>query len=135
MDLTHRRLRHVDVLSVRGYVRAPEAVKLRKHINQLFDEGRFCLVLDLAQLESIGSTGLYLLIAAHKRAQMVTGRSEGGIRIIHVRPPIRAVLDLAGLTSLFHIDDDLDEAVNSFSGCADQNVRGDEHELIAADAA
>ena len=135
MDLTHRRLRHVDVLSVRGYIRAPEAVKLRERINQLFDEGRFCLVLDLAQLESIGSTGLYLLIAAHKRAQKVTGRSQGGIRIIHVRPHIRAVLDLAGLTSLLHICDDLGEAVNSLSGCPDQNVRSDEHELIAVDAA
>ena len=65
MDLRHRRLHHVDVLSVRGHLRAPEAIKLRERINQLFDEGRSCLVLDLEHLESIGSSGLYVLIEAH----------------------------------------------------------------------
>ena len=134
MDLTHRRLRHVDVLSVRGYVRAPEAVKLREHINQLFDEGRFCLVLDLEQLESMGSTGLYVLIEAHRRARKVANWGQRGIRIIHVGPRLRGILDLTGLTSLLQICDDLDEAVNSLSGCLDQNVRGDEHELVAADS-
>ena len=132
MELRHRRLHHVDVLSIRGHVRAPEAVKLRERINQLFDEGRFCLVLDLEHLESIGSSGLYVLIEAQARAQKVANWSQGGIRIINVGPRIRRVLDLTGLTSLLNICDDLEDAVNSLSGCADQNVRGDEHELITA---
>ncbi len=65
----------------------------------------------------------------------MTRRGQGDIRIIHVRPRIREILDLTGLTSLLHICDDLDEAVNSFSGCPDQKVTGNEHELIAANAA
>ena len=130
MELRHRRLHHVDVLSIRGHVRAPEAVKLRERINQLFDEGRFCLVLDLEHLESIGSTGLYVLIEAHARARKVTCQSQGCIRIIRVGPRIRRVLDLTGLTSMLHIYDDLDDAVNSLSGCPDQRVRTAEHELM-----
>ncbi len=124
MDLTHRQLGHVEILSLRGHVRAPESIKLTECINQLFDEGRFCLVLDLEDVESIGSSGLYVLIQAYKRVQTqkVTSGGQGDIRIIHVGPRIKQILDLTGLTSLLHICDDLAEAMDSLSGCREATI-------------
>ena len=132
MELRHRRLHHVDVLSIRGHVRAPEAVKLRERINQLFDEGRFCIVLDLAQLDYIGSSGLRVLIAAGKRAQaqQVTHGAHGDVRIVHLPLRIKAVFDLTGLTSVFHIFDNLAEAVESWSG-SDREERRASGEVVA----
>ena len=130
MDIKHRRLPRVDVLSVSGRVQAPEAAQLREHIDRLFNEGRYRLVLDLEQLESIGSSGLYVLIQIHKRVldEKVTRRGRGAIRIIHVRPHIRQILKLTGLTSLFHVCEEREEAVHSLSGCGDRklsrNVQG-----------
>ena len=124
MDLTHHRLGHVDILSIRGHVRALEAIKVREYIDQLLDEGERCLVLDLEHLESIGSSGLYVLIQLHKRAgaEKMTARGHSGIRIIHVRPCIMQILDLTGLTSLFYICDDLAEAVKSLSDYGDRKT-------------
>ena len=128
MDLTHRHWHHVDLLSIGGHVRAPEAIKLRERINQLFDDGRFCVVLDLAHLESIGSSGLYVLVEARNRAQAqrVTGWDRGGVRLVHLPPRIKEIFDLTGFTPLFHLYEDLGDAVNSFSGPTAPNVRNDE---------
>ncbi len=116
MEITHRRLPRVDVLSVSGRVQAPEAAQLREHIDRLFNEGRYRLVLDLEQLEYISSGGLRVLIEARKRAQAhkLTGSERGDVRIVHLPPQVKNVFDLTGVTSLFQIYDDLLEAVGSY---------------------
>ena len=116
MELMHRRSHDVDVLAVRGRIQAPEAAKLRERIHQLFDEGRYCLVLDLAQLEYIGSSGLRVLVEARKRAreQKLLRFAHGDVRIVHLPQRIKEVFDLTGITLLFPVYDNLEEAVASF---------------------
>src|SRR5215210_6437565 len=116
MELAHRRLQRVDILAVSGRVHAPEAAQLQDRINQLFAEGRFRLVLDLAQLEYISSPGLRVLVEARKRARewKLSDFDRGDVRIVHLPPRIKEVFDLTGFTSLFQIYDDLVEAVGSF---------------------
>ncbi len=110
MDIAHRRLHRVDVLAVSGRIQAPEAQKLQERINQLFAEGRYHLVLDLAELEFISSPGIRVLIEARKRAQ---GRHRGDIHLVNVPPRVKSVFDTTGVTQLFQIHDDLLEAVDS----------------------
>jgi anti-sigma B factor antagonist len=116
MELAHRRMHRVDVLSISGRMQAPEAAKLQEQINQLFAEGRFRIVLDLANLEYISSPGLRVLIEARKRARewKLTDFDRGDVRIVHLPPRIKEVFDLTGFTSLFQIYDDTVEAVGSF---------------------
>jgi anti-sigma B factor antagonist len=116
MELTHRRLNRVDVLSITGRIQAPEATKLQEQINALFAEGRFRLLLDLQKLEYISSPGLRVLIEARKRARewKLSDFDRGDVRIVHLPPRIKEVFDLTGFTALFQIFDDLVEAVGSF---------------------
>lgn len=116
MELTHRRLNRVDVLSISGRIQAPEASKLQEQINALFAEGRFRILLDLQKLEYISSPGLRVLIEARKRARewKLSDFDRGDVRIVHLPPRIKEVFDLTGFTSLFQIFDDLVEAVGSF---------------------
>ncbi len=116
MEITHRRLPRVDVLSVSGRVQAPEAATLKEHIDQLFNEGRYRLVLDLERLDYISSGGLRVLIDARKRARehKLGGSERGDVRIVHLPPQVKNVFDLTGVTSLFQIYDDLLEAVGSY---------------------
>ena len=116
MELTHRRLNRVDVLSITGRIQAPEASKLQEQINELFAEGRFRLLLDLQKLEYISSPGLRVLIEARKRSRewKLSDFDRGDVRIVHLPPRIKEVFDLTGFTSLFQIFDDLVEAVGSF---------------------
>jgi len=116
MELAHRRLNRVDVISITGRIQAPEAAKLQERINELFSEGRFRLLLDLQKLEYISSPGLRVLIEARKRARewKLTDFDRGDVRIVHLPPRIKEVFDLTGFTSLFQIYGDLVEAVGSF---------------------
>ena len=116
MEITHRRLHRVDVLSLSGRLQAGDEVTLQDRINQLFAEGRFRILLDLAQLEYISSPGLRVLIEARKRARewKLTDFDRGDVRIVNLPARIKEVFDLTGFTSLFHIYDDLVEAVGSF---------------------
>ncbi len=116
MEIAHRRMNRVDILSVSGRMQAPEAVQFQERINQLFSEGRFRILLDFANLEYISSPGLRVLIEARKRARewKVTDFERGDVRIVNLPPRIKEVFDLTGFTSLFQIYDDLVEAVGSF---------------------
>ncbi|WP_025745606.1 STAS domain-containing protein [Kallotenue papyrolyticum] len=116
MDITHRRLNRVDILSVDGRLTAAEAPQLQERFNELFREGRYRIVLDLQNLEYISSPGLRVLIEARKRARewKLTDFDRGDVRIVNLPPRIKEVFDLTGFTSLFHIYDDVVEAVGSF---------------------
>jgi anti-sigma B factor antagonist len=116
MDISHRRLNRVDVVTVAGRLTAAEAPELQERINQLFNEGRYRILLDFAGLEYISSPGLRVLIEARKRARewKLTDFDRGDVRIVNLPPRIKEVFDLTGFTSLFHIYDDLVEAVGSF---------------------
>ena len=110
MEITHRRLHRVDVLSLSGRLQAGDDATLQDRINQLFAEGRYHLVLDLAELEFISSPGIRVLIEARKRARE---RHRGDIHLVNVPPRVKSVFDTTGVTQLFQIHDDLLEAVDS----------------------
>lgn len=116
MEITHRRMNRVDLLAVAGRVDAATAPQLKQQIDALFDEGRYRIVLDLAQLEYISSPGLRVLIEARKRARewKFTDLEGGDIRIANLPPRIKEVFDLTGFTSLFELYNDTVEAVGSF---------------------
>jgi anti-sigma B factor antagonist len=116
MEITHKRLNRVDLLSIVGRLDAASAPQLRQQIETLFDEGRCRLVLDLAGLEYVASPGLRVLIEARKRARdrKLTDLEGGDVRIANLPPRIKEVFDLTGFTSLFEIFPDTVEAVGSF---------------------
>lgn len=116
MEISCRRLNRVDLVSVSGRVDAATAPKLKQQIDALFEEGRYRIVLDLANLEYISSPGLRVLIEARKRARdwKITDLEGGDIRIANLPPKIKEVFDLTGFTSLFELYSDTVEAVGSF---------------------
>ena len=58
MEISHRRLNRVDVLSLSGRLDAASSPSLRQQIDSLFAENRYRIVLDLAGLEMLSSAGL-----------------------------------------------------------------------------
>lgn len=116
MEVSHRRLNRVDLLTVAGRVDAATAPKLKQVLEELFTEGRYRIVLDLKHLDYISSPGLRVLIEARKRARdwKVTDLEGGDIRIANLPPRVKEVFDLTGFTSLFELYEDTVEAVGSF---------------------
>jgi anti-sigma B factor antagonist len=116
MEITHKRLNRVDLLTIKGRLDAMNAPQLKQKFDELFDQNRYRIVLDLAGLEYVASPGLRVLIEARKRARdwKLTDLEGGDVRIASLPPRIKEVFDLTGFTSLFEIYPDTVEAVGSF---------------------
>jgi len=116
MEITHKRMNRVDLLTLKGRLDAATAPTFKQQIDALFDQGRYRIVLDLSDLDYIASPGLRVLIEARKRARdrKISDLEGGDIRIANLPPRVREVFDLTGFTTLFEIYPDVVEAVGSF---------------------
>ncbi len=73
---------------------------LQEHLSRVLDEGSTSVVIDLQEVTFLDSTGLSVLIAGLKRCQS----AGGDIRLVSPRPNVRRVLDITGLSDVFHLE-------------------------------
>ena len=116
MEITHKSLTRVDVLTLTGRMDASSAPELEQQIDQLFDQGRYRIVLDLSGLEYIASPGLRVLREVRQQARdwEISDREVGDVRIANMTQRVRETFDLTGFSSFFENYSDTVEAVNSF---------------------
>lgn len=88
------------VVAVRGEVDLYTAPKLRERLEGLVEADERQIVVDLAELDFIDSTGLGVLVGALKRV-----REYGGdMRLRNASPSTHKILEIAGLTKLFSLE-------------------------------
>lgn len=116
MDISRRTLSRVDILTLSGRLDAASEQELRSLIDEMLNEGRARIVLDLSQLETLSSAGLRVIIEARKRARALslTNIEGGDVRLAAPTEYVRELLDLTGFTTTFEIFPDLVGAVGSF---------------------
>ncbi|HZY43109.1 MAG TPA: STAS domain-containing protein [Anaerolineae bacterium] len=110
MNIETRQLKHVTVVTVVGRVDSATAPELEKKLHDLIEGNASQLILDLKQTEYMSSAGLRVLVSSLKLAK----KNNGDLRLAQISTRVQEVLDLAGLTPVFHIHPDLVEAVGSF---------------------
>lgn len=99
----------ITILSLSGsIVIGSEASSLRSVLDAV--ETSHNLILDLAHVGRIDSTGLGVLVAAHSHA----ARAGGAVRLLHLSKKHIQLLVLTKLTTVFQIFDDQAAAVDSF---------------------
>jgi anti-anti-sigma factor len=75
-------------------------------LNEHLDSGRAQLVVDLAEVTYVSSSGLRALLSARRRA-----RSAGGdVVLCNMAPRVREIFEMVGFVSLFNICSSLQEA-------------------------
>jgi anti-anti-sigma factor len=97
------------VVALRGSAGPGCARQLRPALTDLLQQGCQQIVLDLADLQSIGSEGLGSLVAAQLRAR----NCGSTIKLLNPNAQIRQLLEQAGLTQLFAIYANLREAISA----------------------
>ncbi|HEX5690100.1 MAG TPA: STAS domain-containing protein, partial [Roseiflexaceae bacterium] len=98
MEIDHKSLKHVDLLTLVGRLDAATSPQLKQQIDSLFAQGRYQIVLDLAKLDYVASPGLRVLIEARKRAREFGSDdvNSGDVRIANLPSRIKEVFDLTG---------------------------------------
>lgn len=110
MQISSRELKRVNVVTVSGRVDSAASPDLDKTLQGLLEHRRNQIVVELAGVEYMSSAGLRALVSALKAAK----KGGGDVVIADPSDRVREVVDLAGLTSVFTMFDDVLEAVGSF---------------------
>lgn len=112
MDINLRKRSQVHVVQLRGALRMGDAVDgLRQAMEELVNSGEHDLVINLAEVPMIDSSGIGLLVRF-----LATAKARGGnIKLLNPSKFAIQTLKLVGVLNLFEIFDDEEKAVESFS--------------------
>ena len=82
---------------------------LKERMLQLFDEGKCQLVIDLAAVRFIDSSGLGALVSGFKNASA----RDGSLKLCCLQPQVRSMFELTRLHRVFEIFTTLEEALDN----------------------
>ena len=111
LELNERQAGDVTILDLTGSVRMGEgAVSLRNSIRGLNDDGKKKILLNLAGVKNIDSSGIGELIANY-----TTIKREGGqLKLLNLTEKIQNLLVITKLLTVFDSYDNEAEALSSF---------------------
>jgi anti-sigma B factor antagonist len=111
LDINIRKRGAVQIVQLRGDLRLGEALnQFNRATDELLQAGDTCLVINLAEVGMLDSSGIgalmKLLTSATKRG--------GALKLVNPSPLALKTLKLVGLLTLFPVFDDEQQAVASF---------------------
>jgi anti-sigma B factor antagonist len=109
MDISEERKGELVVLALSGRLDATSAKSFEEKILGVIDSGSQRLVVDLAQLEYVSSSGLRVFLLAAKRLEAARGK----IVLCALKDHIRRVFDLAGFSWILSIYDTRGDALQA----------------------
>ena len=124
--LNQRHVGNVCILDLKGRVRVGgTTVALHRSVRNLVDEGKLQVLLSLANVVSIDSCGLGELISC----QVTLGNKGGELKLVHLTEPLRELMAMAKVLSVFDVYDTEEEALASFK--APVLILKEPHALVA----
>ena len=111
MKLTDRVQNNIVVLEPKGKIMGgPDASLLHDKLYELIESDRKKIVIDLAGVEWMNSTGLGILISSYTTLR----NNDGELKLANVTDKIQSLLTITKLVSVFDAHDSVEEAVKSF---------------------
>jgi anti-sigma B factor antagonist len=111
LDLNERQAGDVTILDLNGSIRMGEgAVALRNSIRTLIEGGKKKILLNLASVKNIDSSGIGELIANYT----TLSRDGGQLKLLNLTDKIQNLLVITKLLTVFDSYDNEAEALNSF---------------------
>ena len=113
VQITNREVDGVTVVTLEGrIVLGEESHSFREKLNRVLAEGKKKIVLNMADVKYIDSTGLGALVAAHYSAKT----QSASVRLCNLGEKFYEVLQITKLLTVFDVYDTEAAAVNSFQG-------------------
>lgn len=97
LSLSSRSAGEHTVLHVGGEVDVYTAPRLRERLTELMDGGARKMIVDLGTVEFLDSTGLGVLVGAHKRLRA----SGGSLALVCTREPLLKIFRITALDQVF----------------------------------
>ena len=111
LDILTRQVQGVVILDLNGSITIGETSdKLRKAIADHLTEGKRSILLDLASVTRVDSSGLGTLVASYASAE----RNGGVLKLMRLRENVLELMTMTKLYTLFDIFDTEADAIQSF---------------------
>lgn len=111
LSIAERRVKGVTILDMEGNViMGGGSARLRDAIQRLKDEGRAKILLNLARVKYMDSSGVGELVAGLK----LLGEAGGHLKLLNPPERVEQVLALSSVLSMFEIYADETRALNEF---------------------
>ena len=111
LNISERQAGDVTVLDLAGKITIGEgSVSLRSAIRRLIEEGKKKILLNLAQVGYVDSSGIGELVSSYT----TIGRENGQLKIVNLTQKIQDLLAITKLLTVFDVYDDEATALNSF---------------------
>jgi|SRR5579871_1004664 anti-sigma B factor antagonist len=111
LTIQSREVGHVTILDIRGRITLGDEIgQLRDAVHKLVEEGKKKIILNLAHVDYIDSSGVGELVGC-----FTTVRNAGGeLKLLNLSQKVHDVLHVTKLYTVFDIRDDEFNAVKSF---------------------
>ena len=111
MNVKVREEKNVTILDISGKIMGgPDADSFHELIKELIAEDKKNILVNLARVNWINSTGLGILIAGYTSVR----DAQGDFKLLNVSDRIESILMVTKLAGIFDSFDDKDEALASF---------------------
>ena len=112
LQATHRDIGSVTVVDISGRITLGEgSATLRGMVRQLLDQGRRQIVLNLADVNYIDSSGIGELVSSFTAV-----KKEGGeLKLLHLTKKVHDLLQITKLYTVFDVKDDEAAAIGAFA--------------------
>ena len=111
MQMAERQVGAVTILDLAGRLTIDDGVELLKDkVHSLIDEGRTRVILNLALLSYMDSSGLGQLVSCHNSLAKTTG----GLTLLRLTKRNVDLLSITRLATVFKTTDSEDDALRSF---------------------
>jgi anti-sigma B factor antagonist len=112
MKVSTRQVDGVTILDLSGRITLGEgSVQLRDAVRDLLTKGQKQILLNLADVNYIDSSGIGELVSAY-----TTGRNQGGeLKLLNLTKKVHDLLQITKLYTVFDVKDDEASAIASFT--------------------
>ena len=111
LELNERQAGDVTILDMTGSVRMGEgAVSLRNSIRGLNDEGKKKILLNLAKVNYIDSSGIGELVSSYT----AIGNAGGELKLLNLTQKLQDLLTITKLLTVFDVYESEEEALTGF---------------------
>lgn len=117
LNISERRNGSVTVLDLKGNIRLGEGnIELHNTLRLLVERGEKQVLLNLAEVTYIDSSGLGELVAGYTTLQ----KSGGELKLLHLTQRVHELMVITKLLTVFEVYEDETEAVNSFPALSEE---------------
>jgi anti-sigma B factor antagonist len=112
MRLTDRMQNNIVILQPKGKIMGgPDTTLLHDKLHEYIEQNKRQVVIDLAEVDWMNSTGLGILIAGYTTLR----NNQGELKLANVTDKIQSLLTITKLVTVFESYDSVDEAIKSFA--------------------